>query len=111
LLGLRHVLKSLLGELVLTNVGLVESKALLEDHNQFFVRDKVVFPENAIIKSRTSLLLASFNSFNFLESEDVHLTVGDHLVGNLDKEASHSFVSVIVASDSVNHLDRVHKDG
>jgi hypothetical protein len=111
LLGLGHVLESLLGELVLADVGLVEGKALLEDHDQFFVGDEVVFPKDAVIKSGASLLLGGLDSFDLLESEDVHLAVGDHLVSNLDEEASHAFVSVIVASDGVDHLDGVHEDG
>jgi hypothetical protein len=38
------------------------------------------------------------------------LAIKDHLVGNLDKEAGHPFVSVIVTGNSVNHLNRVHQD-
>jgi len=111
LLRLGHMLESLLGELVLTHVGLMESKALAEDHNQLFVRDEVLVPEDAVVESRATLLLASLHSLDLLESKDVHLTVGDHLVSDLDEEAGHAFVSVVVASDGVDHLDGIHEDG
>lgn len=39
------------------------------------------------------------------------LAVGDHLVGYFDEQASHAFVGIVVACDSVNHLDRVHQGG
>ena len=43
------------------------------------------------------------------EVEDVELAVGDHLVGDLSEESGHSLVSVVVSSDSVDHLDAVHQ--
>ena len=43
------------------------------------------------------------------EVEDVELAVGDHLVGDLGQESGHSLVSVVVSSDSVDHLDAVHQ--
>jgi hypothetical protein len=49
LLGLRHVLESLLSELVLADVGLVESKALLEDFNELFMGNVLVFPKDAVV--------------------------------------------------------------
>ena len=45
------------------------------------------------------------------EVDDLELAVGDHLVGDFDKQASHALVGVVVARNSVNHLDGIHKGG
>ena len=42
---------------------------------------------------------------NVSEVHDVELTVRDHLIGDLDEEASHALSSVIVAGDGVDHFD------
>ena len=43
------------------------------------------------------------------EIQNIELAVHDHLVGDLNKKACHSFSGVVVASDRVNHLDGVHQ--
>ena len=112
LLRLGHVFEALLGELVLGLVGLVEGLALLHHFNQLLVGNNFSLPEDGIIHTRTSTLLGlGLSSTSSLEVEDVNFTVVDHLVGDLDKEASHAFISVVVASDGVNHLNGVHQDG
>lgn len=105
--------EALLSELVLGLVGLVEGLALLHHFNQFLVGNNFSLPEDGIVHSRTATLLGLglTSSTSSFEVEDVNFTVVDHLVGNLDKEASHAFIRVVVASDGVDHLYGVHKDG
>ena len=55
-----------------------------------------------------SLLGGIVSILNFSEGKDVNLAVVDHLVGNLDKEVSHSVISVIVSGDCVDHLNAIH---
>jgi len=45
------------------------------------------------------------------EVDDIEAAVSDHLVGDTDKETSHTLIGVVVTSDSVDHLYRVHKGG
>ena len=47
----------------------------------------------------------------FAGVKNVVLAVHDHLVGDLDKKSGHSLVSVVVSSNSVDHLDGVHQNG
>jgi hypothetical protein len=110
LLGLGHVLEALLGELVLGLVGLVELLALLHDINELVMGNDFGFPEDGIIRAGTTLLGLDLTGHS-LEGEDVHFAVDDHLVGDLDEEAGHAFVGVVVASHGVDHLDGVHQDG
>jgi hypothetical protein len=112
LLSLGHVFEALLSELVLGLVGFVEGLTLLHHFNQFLMGNNFSLPEDGIVQTRTSTLLGlGLSSTSSLKVEDVNFTVVDHLVGDLDKEASHAFISVVVASDGVDHLDGVHKDG
>jgi hypothetical protein len=112
LLSLGHVFEALLSELVLGLVGFVEGLTLLHYFNQFLMGNNFSLPEDGIVQTRTSTLLGlGLSSTSSLKVEDVNFTVVDHLVGDLDKEASHAFISVVVASDGVDHLDGVHKDG
>jgi hypothetical protein len=113
--GLWHALETLLGELVLSQVGLVELEALLEDDNKVFSGNLVFFPKNTVVTSCSSTLLLlsrCLGSCCFLsvEVQDVVLAVHDHLVGDLDEETGHSFVSVVVSSYGVDHLDGVHQN-
>lgn len=48
---------------------------------------------------------------NSTEVDDIEAAVSDHLVSDADKETSHTLIGVVVTSDSVNHLNRVHKGG
>ena len=112
LLGLGHVLETLLGELVLGLVGLVESLALLHDIDELIMGDDIGLPEDGVVQAGASFLrFGGFAGGVLLEGQDVHLAVDDHLVGDLDEEAGHAFVGVVVASDGVDHLDGVHQDG
>ena len=59
-------------------------------------------PKNIFIK----VLLARRMLF---ECQNSILAVGDHLVSNLNEEACHSVISIVVSSYSMNHLDTVHQ--
>lgn len=48
-------------------------------------------------------------SSTLLVAEDVLLAVDDHLVSDLDKEASHPIICIVVSGDGVDHLDAIHK--
>ena len=111
LFGLGHVLQSLLGELVLREVGLVQLEALLEYNDELVMGDLILLPKNAVVHGGRALGGLLGDGAGTLESENVLFAVDDHLVGDLDKEASHALVSVVVAGNGVDHLDGVHQDG
>ena len=112
LLSLGHVLKSLFGELVLGLVGLMKSLALRHNFDELIMRDDLGFPKNGIVHTRTTLLrFGGLGTGILLEGKDVSLTVIDHLVSDLDEETGHTLIGVVVTSDSVDHLNGVHKDG
>lgn len=113
--GLRHALETLLGELVLGQVGLMELEALLEDGDEVLSWDDLLIPEYAIVSCGGSTLgllgrCLGSSSRLCLKVENVVFTVHDHLVGDLDEETSHSLVSVVVSSYGVDHLDGVHQN-
>ena len=120
LLALGELLEAGLGELVLLDVGIVEVNARLQDNDEFIWRVVVVVPEARVV-DRGGLLAGlggSAEGANSGEAEaqatevdDVELAVVDHLVGDLHEQAGHSLVSVIVASNGVDHLDGVHEGG
>ena len=64
-------------------------------------------PKNIIILWLT--LFTGLTSSDSSEVENIELTVVDHLVGDLDKEASHSLVGVVVSGNGVDHFDTVHQ--
>jgi hypothetical protein len=111
LFGLGHVLESLLGELVLGLVGLVEGLALLHHFDELIMGDDLSFPEDGVIESGATFLRFGGFTGDTLEVEDVDLAVDDHLVGDLHEKAGHTLVGVVVSSDGVDHLDGVHEDG
>lgn len=50
------MLESLLGEFVLSDVGLVELQALLKDLNKLLMGDSIVVPENVVVVNNLLLL-------------------------------------------------------
>ena len=113
--SLRHAFKTLLGELILRKVSLMELQALVKDSDQFVSGYNVLIPKDAIITSLRCGLLGlgggRFSSRTLFEIQNVVLAVGDHLVGDLHEETGHTFVSVVVSGDSVDHLNGVHQNG
>jgi len=115
LLGLGHVLEALLGEVVLVDVSSVEVEAGLQDFDQLISGVLVVIPQNGVVNGAGLLALGLLGSgelanwgltvLNAAEVDDVEAAVSDHLVGDLDEKAGHTLVSVVVASDRVDHLD------
>ena len=115
LLGLRHGLKTLLGEHVLLDIGFLELLAALKDSNKLIMGVLCLVPEAGVLEGSRNLDLGvgegaheALRLAACLEDSEVHdvvLAVRDHLVGDLDEEASHAFSSVIVAGNGVNHLD------
>lgn len=107
LLSLWHVHESLLGELVLLDVGVVQVNAGLEDWDEFFWGVFVVVPELNV----GGLLVLLDGDVQLLVSEfkNVLLAVGDHGICDLDEQTGHSLVGVVVSSNGVDHLDRVHQ--
>jgi len=115
LAGLGHGLEALLGEHVLLDVGILEVLAALENGNELIMRVLVLIPETIVFESRGNLdlgvgkgshLALSWEiELDVSEVDDVVLAVSDHLVCDLDEEASHALSSVVVASDGVDHLD------
>ena len=107
--------ESLLGELVLVHISLVELEAGTERDNKLIMGDLAMVPEDGVIEATCILLTAGFLGHvgvnAVLEGEDVLLAVDDHLVGDLHEETSHALVSVVVSGDGVDHLDRVHEYG
>jgi len=103
LLTLWHVHKSLLGELILLDVSLLKINAALENWNELVWWELLIIPKD-IIREHGSLL-DWLTSCQLPEVEDVELALGDHLIGDLDKETCHSLVGVVVSSDGVDHLD------
>jgi len=43
------------------------------------------------------------------EVKNIVLAVCNHLVGDFSKKSGHSLVSVVISSDSMDHLDAVHQ--
>lgn len=109
LLGLGHVLQALSGKLVLLLVSVVKLKAAVEHSNELSTWVLLTIPKGIISKLLTLLEVDSLAGLDLLEVQDVLLTVLDHLIGDLDEEASHAFISVIVTSDGMDHLDTVHQ--
>lgn len=109
LLGLRNVLETLSSEVVLSHIGFMKLKAAVEDSDELSTRVLLTIPKGIISELLTLLELDWKTSLNLFEVQDVLLAVVDHLVGDLDEKTSHSFISVIVSSDGVNHLDTVHQ--
>jgi hypothetical protein len=113
LLAFGHVHKAFFGELVLLLVRLVEVDAGLEHWDQVLGRILLVAPKDIVVLhfvlEGSEDLDVSF--LDLFVVQDVELAVGDHLVGDLDEEASHSVVGVVVTSDGVDHLDAVHQSG
>jgi len=109
LLGFGHVLQALSSEFVLSHVGLMEFEAAVEDSNELSTRVLLTVPEGVISELGTLLDDNCLAGLELAEVQDVLLAVVDHLVGDLDKQTSHTLISVIVSSDSVNHLDTVHQ--
>ena len=58
---------------------------------------------------QTHLALASKTELDVAEVYNIVLAVGDHLVGDLDEKRSHTLSCVVVARNSVDHLDGVHE--
>ena len=115
LLGLRHMLESLLSELVLVHISLMQFEARSEHRDQLIMGDLPMVPKDGIIQATGVLLparlLRHIRRNALLEREDVCLAVDDHLVGDLNEEAGHALVSVVVSGDGVDHLDTVHEHG
>lgn len=84
-------------------------KAAIENSNELGTRICITVPKSIILKLLTLLNVNSFASLNLTEVQDVLLAVVDHLVSDLDEEASHALVGVVVASNGVDHLDTVHQ--
>jgi len=107
LLSLWHVHESLLGELVLLDVGVVQVNASLENWNEFFWWILVVVPEFnvgwllVLLDWDVELLVSEFKNVLF--------AVSNHGVGDLDEKTSHSLVGIVVSSNGVDHLNGVHQ--
>jgi len=107
LLAFWHVHEPLLGNLVLVEVSLVELDAAFENWDEFLRWILLMVPQNIVTEWLT--LLACLSSPNSSEVQDVVLTVGNHLIGDLNEQTSHSLVGVVVSGDSMDHLDTVHQ--
>jgi hypothetical protein len=66
-----------------------------------------MIPEDIISWDNTSSDCLTFADFQ--EENDIVLAVVDHLVCNLAKQFSHTVISIIITSNSVNHLDAIHQ--
>jgi hypothetical protein len=106
LLTLGHVHQTLLGEVVLMLVGFVQLNAGVQDGDEVIWRVVLVLPELII---RDVALLWDLALAGELEVHDRLLTSLDHAGGDLGQETGHLLICVVVASDSVDHLDRVHQ--
>jgi hypothetical protein len=85
-----HVHKPFLGDLILLLVSKVKVKATLENRDKFFRRELFMVPQDVIIRDDFpdgSIRLVKFS--HLLVVEDVELAVVDHLVSDLNEEASH----------------------
>ena len=102
-----HILEPLLGELILLLISNVEINAALENWNEILWWNDIFLPEDIITLRSASL--AGLSSLQSLEVEDVPSAPGDHFSGDLDEEASHSLVGVVVSCDCLDHLDTVHE--
>ena len=107
MLSLWHVHESLLGELVLLEVSSIKVNAALKHWNKLLWWILLVLPKNIIGLRGT--FLGVVTSLESNEVENVVLAVVDHLVGDLDEQASHSLVGVVVSSDGVDHLNTIHQ--
>jgi hypothetical protein len=92
----------------LLEVGLVELDAALKHINELFWWIIIVIPKRRVITDG-SLFCKKTTLLNLSEVEDVILAVGDHLVGDLGKKSGHSFISVVVSGDGMDHLNTVHQ--
>jgi hypothetical protein len=109
LLSFGHVHQTLLGDLVLLLVSLVELEARLEDWYELLRGILVMLPEDIVVDD---LFAGSHGALSdSLEVENVVLAVVDHLLSDLHKESSHAVVGVVVSSNGVDHLDAVHQSG
>ena len=109
LLALRHVHKALLGDLVLLLVSLVEFEAALKDGDELLRWVLIMVPQDVIVDDPLASLVGALSDSS--EVKDVVLAVVDHLLGDLNEEAGHAVVSVVVSRDGVDHLDTVHESG
>ena len=115
LLGLGHILQSLLCELVLAHVSFVQVQAGLEHLDKLIWGIVIVVPQDGVVNH---VGLAAFGCLRWGQTEpdaaevdDSETAVGNHLVRDLDEETGHTLVGVVVAGDCVDHLDRVHEGG
>lgn len=106
MLTLWHVHETLLGELVLLNISNLKLNAALEHWNELIWWILLMIPKDII---GHWALLVGLTSSDSSEVKNVVLALNDHLVGDLDKESSHSLVGVVVSGDGMNHLDTVHQ--
>ena len=90
--------------------------ALLEHCDELFWRENVAVPQTAVVEVRHLLTgqwihcaLNRVSLFHVHEVNDVELAVKNHLVCDFLEETGHPFVSVIIARNCVDHLDRVHQ--
>jgi len=107
LLSLGHVHESFFGKLVLLEIGSVEINAALQNWNELLWWILLVIPKDIITLGLA--FFVGFSSSNSSEVKNVELAVINHLVGDLDEEASHSLICAVVSCYSVNHLDTIHK--
>lgn len=117
LFSLWHSLETLLGKVVLLDVSLFQVLALLKHGNELVWRVLSIVPQVAVVDNHFLAWLWVHGSLRILtqldaaEIDDVILAIEDHLVGDLLEEARHALVGVVVSSDGVDHLDRVHQGG
>ena len=102
-----HVHKSFFGELVLLQVSFIEVDTSLKDGNEFLRRVCIVVPK-VIISWKVTLLWLDTLA-DELEVQDVCSAVLDHLVSDLDKQAGHTLIGVVISGNRMNHLDAVHE--
>ena len=117
LFGLWHSLETLLGEIVLLDVSVFQVLALLKHGDEFVRRVLSIVPQVAVVDHHLLAWLRVHGSLGVLtqldaaEIDDVVLAIEDHLVGDLLEEARHALVGVVVSSDGMDHLNRVHQGG
>lgn len=109
LFTLGHVHESLLGELVLFLVSMVQINAALHERNELIGRIVGSLPKDCVILRST--LLRHLTLASELEVKNGVLARLDHGGGDLAEESGHPVVGAVVPSDGVDHLDGVHKSG
>ena len=103
-----HIHQPFLGEIILLLISLVEVNAALKDWDKLIWWIFILFPKD-IITLNSAFSVAELTGLHSLEVENVPAAPGDHFCCDLNKEASHPFVCVVVSGDGVNHLDTVHQ--